>query len=1092
MAATGIRLAKLRGFLLIFCLLTQLLPVTSRAQGLPAYPSSNLHQWGAVTLFHGLPSNHVRAIAQDGEGILWFGTDSGLAKYDGRRIEKVAFAELAFGRVLALTGDAAGSLWVGTDNGAARLTQQRLVPIPETAGQTITAIATKDRRAALVSEQGVIFDCRMVGDEAVTTRRLTPEAHPALRSETAGRGLPLTSVAITADGLLCGSLGRGLLVVEGSAESPVVRELAARPRAFFIEALATDESDAAAQVWMGAQAAESDSGLFRSSAPTPGENSLRATKVGDNTGAVTALAFDAQGRLWAGTRGQGAFVFDGAAQTHHFTFANTAGGLRSNQIAAVCIDREGVAWFGTEKGVCRYDPRACRVEAVSQDGESNFIRALYQSADGFIWCGTNRGLFFRPQVGAAWREVKALADKTIYAIGEESGGRVFAGTATGLFVSDAPPRADSSALRFTEVHNGVTKDAAANSIRAVCRFREALYVANFGSGVEQVINLNRTTVFPAENAGAAKRQVVSLCNDDDRRLLIGTAGAGVFFFDGARVSTDSALDELRGKSIWSIARTADDSIWFATSKGLYVWRDGSLRAALGDTGGNAGGAAGSVASSNEAVDARAVFAAAERAVWCATADSGLLKVALDDRQTPDAAFIVSRFDTEQGLPSQKTFALLVAVNAGEAEASRRRTLLIGTTTGVVFYEPNPLPPILRTERVSGSRLYQAEEVRRGIALEYPQDSLLVDVTAISSRTFPEQFQYVFSLFDAASGRALSRRLSRESQVIVEDLPAGEYRLLAQAFTSDLIASEPLTIRFQIEKAPFPWASTALAILLLLALLAMWWGYHQNRRLAGAYDRLALTNRQLAETRSQLADETERERRRIARDLHDQTLADLRRLLLLTDQLPTTATGDAGKPASDNGAVSPAAFRGEIESVSAEIRRICEDLSPSVLENVGLAAALEWALANAVAHLPAARKFDYQIHCEEGIEERLKLSPVTQIHLYRIAQEVINNISRHAAASFVRLEARLETRLEVRLETKPDAKPTADGEFVLEIEDNGCGFDFTGASRQGRGIANIRSRASLIDAEVEWQPAPAGGTRFLLRKPATAAHPSPIT
>src|SRR6185369_6447815 len=48
-------------------------------------PSPNLHQWGALTLFHGLPSNHVRAIAQDEDGVLWFGTNGGLAKYDGRR-----------------------------------------------------------------------------------------------------------------------------------------------------------------------------------------------------------------------------------------------------------------------------------------------------------------------------------------------------------------------------------------------------------------------------------------------------------------------------------------------------------------------------------------------------------------------------------------------------------------------------------------------------------------------------------------------------------------------------------------------------------------------------------------------------------------------------------------------------------------------------------------------------------------------------------------------------------------------------------------------------------------------------------------------
>src|SRR5258706_14978851 len=76
--------------------------------------SPNLYQWGAVTLFHGLPSNHVRAIAQDTDGTLWFGTDSGLAKYDGRRIEKIAIEELPATRILALKLDRQKILWIAT------------------------------------------------------------------------------------------------------------------------------------------------------------------------------------------------------------------------------------------------------------------------------------------------------------------------------------------------------------------------------------------------------------------------------------------------------------------------------------------------------------------------------------------------------------------------------------------------------------------------------------------------------------------------------------------------------------------------------------------------------------------------------------------------------------------------------------------------------------------------------------------------------------------------------------------------------------------------------------------------------------------
>src|SRR3982751_5302496 len=95
-------------------------------------PITGLHQWGAVTLFHGLPSDRVRAIAQTNDGALWFGTEAGLAKFDGRRTQTA----LPGGRILALQTDKDGAMWIRTRAGAVRYTGGEFTKVNETSGQT--------------------------------------------------------------------------------------------------------------------------------------------------------------------------------------------------------------------------------------------------------------------------------------------------------------------------------------------------------------------------------------------------------------------------------------------------------------------------------------------------------------------------------------------------------------------------------------------------------------------------------------------------------------------------------------------------------------------------------------------------------------------------------------------------------------------------------------------------------------------------------------------------------------------------------------------------------------------------------------------
>jgi signal transduction histidine kinase len=997
-------------------------------------PPPNLHQWGAVTSFNGLPSDRAHAIAQTEFGVTWFATDGGLARYDGRRTNAINAEGLPPGRVLVLKTDSSGALWIGTDNGAAWMWNGKFHPVKETDGKVITAIITPERdRAIMASESGQIFDCRIENGrtssttkagEGATDLTLRVQAIPSQPLQSADKDQPgplkITSLALLNNKLFAGTQSRGLIEIENGE----VKEVSAKPRSYFINALETDSKN---RLWVGARTRAEDAGLFDST------EVMKPIKSAAITGPVTAIARGVRDEIWVATDGHGAFRFEDGKAAEHFTFVGTGGALRSDHVLAVFVDTEEVVWFATDKGVCRYDPHAARTETISGDANANYVRALWRSSRGKLVAGTNSGLYLNEGAKKIWTEVSELGRRIVYALSEDKTGRLLAATSNGLFASSSSD--DSS---FTRIAPPTERLPQGDSVRAITNVDGTTYIATYGYGVERLQGSQRALVWPDASADNQLREVTALGSDSSGRLAIGTANGAFFFWDGKQTTTDAVFDKLKGEAIWSMLADGN-GLWLASARGLYFYQAGQLREAV------------------PAINARALSISADNSragqVWCATSGTGLSRVSLDDQ----FGAIVSRMDIEQGLPSQRVFAVL-----SERAADGSESIIAGTNRGVVRYEPGQSKPTVLPARIISQRIHQQSELAGGLQLDYPQNSLLLDVTAISSRTFPEQFQYAFALYDS-SGKIIRQKLSHDSQFAMEQLAPGKYKVVARALTKDLTPANPLAFEFSVARAPFPWTSTALGVLLLLALIALAWGYFQNRRIHRTSAELAAANRELADARLRLANETETERRRIARDLHDQTLADLRNLALLVDRLPATATSDVRPNRAPS---APTALRSEIESISQEVRRICEDLSPSALENVGLSAALQFALAHAVEHAAPDCRFEYEFTCDDALDEKLNLPSSTQIQIYRIAQEALSNICRHANAKHVKMAAAI----------------SPESEFELSIADDGRGFDEGDAKkRPGRGVANIRARASMIDADVEWKRQNGGGTVFRLKK-----------
>lgn len=966
---------------------------------------------------------------------MWFGTETGLARFDGRRTQTINNPSLPFGRILALQPDQDGAIWIGTEAGAAHFNAGEFTKIDGTTGQSITAIVTPQAGVAfMTTEQGRILESRVRVETTVTSGSRESEittikrtvidtrdvlSQPLEKQDREQRGpLPLTSITVADGRLFVGTLGRGVLeIVNGAVKAQ------SRPAANFVNTL---ERDTDGRLWAGARARREEPGALSGHEPT----TLKRLEAA--TGPVITLKRIGD-EMWAGTDGRGVFRIS-KTKSQRFTFDGTAGGLRSNHVNAIFVDREGVIWFGTDRGVCRFDPHAPRVEPVGDNSDTSFIRALYQASNGRTIAGTNRGLFVYDEETSTWNAVPALGANVVYAITEDKSQRLLVATASGLYIAPRQViRLEDQVFSVVVTGSGVPDSP--GSARAVTQFRGATYFAIFGRGVDRIEGGRSSLDWPD---GVSRREAVSLLADGEDRLLIGTVRDGILTSDGKNIAEEPAFATLKGAAIRSMARTPDGSLWFATSGGVFICRkDSECNLTIPN------------------VDARYVLAVSSEKtneIWCGTRGNGLLRVLLD----PVVGPVVSELNSEQGLPSQNVFAVWP-----QRKRDGSDVLLIGTNRGVARYEPGRLEPPLSVTRILSKRVHAPSELQAGLNLEYPQNSLLLDVAAISSRTFPEQFQYAFTLVDS-SGQSIKQKLSRESQFTMEGLTPGKYTVTARAFTKDLTASTPLSFSFIVEKAPFPWTSTALAILLALALLALLWAILERRRIVATSAALVGANRELADARLNLANEAERERGRIARDLHDQTLADLRHLALLTDQIK--GNGDS------SGKQNPTtALRKEIEVISHEVRRICEDLSPSVLQNVGFAAALEFALSHAVQDAPAEKRFGYEFHCDESIEERSDLPPSVQMQIYRIVQEAVNNIWRHAEAT----------------EVKMFVTTTAAGDFSLTIEDNGRPFTSQHTNSEGRGLANMRARAGLIEARISWEPREGGGTIFTLER-ATAA------
>jgi two-component system sensor histidine kinase UhpB len=227
----------------------------------------------------------------------------------------------------------------------------------------------------------------------------------------------------------------------------------------------------------------------------------------------------------------------------------------------------------------------------------------------------------------------------------------------------------------------------------------------------------------------------------------------------------------------------------------------------------------------------------------------------------------------------------------------------------------------------------------------------------------------------------------------------------------------------------------------------------------AHMRMIERNRaQLRRLSGQVLSAQEDERKRIARELHDDTSGALARVLLNLEMCEELLPEDLAEVRAKMRATSQLT-----EQTLENVRKLIFDLRPTLLDDLGLAPAVRWIAKNTLEPVGV------QVHFETNAHLGRAAAPV-ETAMFRIAQEAVTNIARHAEAHHARLSLSLEQ-----------------SNLVLCIEDDGKGFDVAASERETNGnhhwgLFGLRERVELLGGTLQLKSEPGRGTSLRVEIP----------
>lgn len=967
----------------------------------------------------GLPLNKVRAITQTRDGYLWVGTFNGLARFDGVRFKSFDSANspgLQSNAIESLCEDRQGRLWIGDNLGGLSVMENGQFRAVDLSGK----LASEPILQLAAAADGTVWVMNESG-------RTLPVRDGIAGNLLSAVGSPI-ALAQDQDGEVWAGIGGKLCRLDPQSG-----------------AIPLSNGPNVVTGWEAIFPARTggmwilDGGWLRCWQ----DGKWVADRGKSDWGTIMMPAFLETQRGWilAGSFKQGVRVLD---EDGHGEQLDEEHGLSHNWAYALCEDREGNIWVGTGNGGLNvlYPRRVTMVNAPDKWRSSAILSVAPRKAGG-LWIGTEGAGIYSLSSDKLFTNESTrdtLWQSVINSVMEDRSGRLWVGTwGTGLRTLedgrfyDQPgwPEKQRVALTAFQASNG---DVWAGTKGGAYRLRDGRW-----TWIDQPVN-------PEHGA------VRCFAEQDDGSVWIGLDGGGVCRVRDGEITRFDVRDGLACNDVRTLHSDASGSLWIGTRGGLSRYKNGRFANITIQNG----------LPSNVICQ----ILDDESGHYWMSSFGGLFRVAKEELENCADGVVKAVnclvCDGSGGL------ATLEMSEQGQPAGCRTDDgrLWFATGRGLAMVEPwdilsNSLPPpvIIEEVLVDGQGINLAAAVGKPISSFDGGNSDKI-VIPPGGRQFG--FRYTGLSLVNPSRVTFTYRLKGlhedwldggdRRSVFYTQLPPGDYTFQVRARNADGV-----------------WSKIGAA--LELRVQPHFWQTHWFRLLSGAGGAALLgstifalvrrrARRKLQVLQRQRA--VDRERARIARDIHDDIGSTLTRMVMLSE----SARGGSA----------------DANQIHKDLDEICltgRELTLQLSEIVWAVSPEHDTLDSFAAYVG---KYAHDYLAAGGVRCRLHIpiafphlaldSPIRH-HVFLAFKEALNNAVKHACATCVQVSLAV-----------------SDQYFTLVVQDDGCGLSAGGDCASGNGLSNMRTRMIDLGGRFEIESIAAGGTRLLFivpLEPAVAKH-----